>query len=96
MAPRIHPLQLLLILLLAAVAVSGWIYGWHWKQVAVGTKATHEERLLMELQDQLDLLRADNEALSQRLRAEGEPSPGGAISSEDAAAPPPGDPDTGG
>lgn len=64
----LSPFQILGLLLLLAVAVCGWIYGWHWKQVAIGDKPTQEEALIIDLQDQLDLLRDDNDRLAKRVR----------------------------
>ncbi len=68
MPVRLSPFQILGLLLLLAVAVCGWIYGWHWKQVAIGDKPTQEEALIIDLQDQLDLLRDDNDRLAKRVR----------------------------
>lgn len=68
MPDRLSPFQILGLLLLLAVAVCGWIYGWHWKEVAIGDKPTQEEALIIDLQDQLDLLRKDNDQLARRLR----------------------------
>lgn len=64
--PR-SPLQLLALLILAAAGISGWLYGWHWKQVAMGTKPTNDEALIISLQDQLDRLRSDNGRLMEAL-----------------------------
>ncbi|MCB1229867.1 MAG: hypothetical protein KDN19_06355 [Verrucomicrobiae bacterium] len=68
MAVRISPLQILAFLVLAALAVSGWVYGLRWKRVALGDEPTQMEALLIDLQDQLDLMRADNETLAEKLR----------------------------
>lgn len=67
MAVRISPLQILAFLVLAALAVSGWVYGLRWKRVALGDEPTQMEALLIDLQDQLDLMRADNETLAEKL-----------------------------
>lgn len=67
MSNRLTPAQWLLILVLAAVAVSGWFYGVQWKQVAAGADTTHQEKLLIDLQDQLDRMRAENERLTARI-----------------------------
>lgn len=64
--PR-SPLQLLALLILAAAGISGWLYGWRWKQVAMGTKPTNDEALIISLQDQLDRLRSDNGRLMEAL-----------------------------
>lgn len=70
---RLSPVQIFAALVLAAIGAFGWFYGWHWKQVASGGKATHEEKLIIQLQDQLDAARAENERLTGLLRvAEGE------------------------
>ena len=66
------PVKILVLLILAAAGVSGWFYGWHWKQVAIGSKPTHEEKLIISLQDQLHQLRADNDRLMEELNALGE------------------------
>lgn len=68
MSNRPSPVHLLLMLLAGAVAVSGWFYGWHWKRVATGEEPTQEEALIIQLQDQLNLLRAENDRLSGQLR----------------------------
>lgn len=69
MTPRISPLLLFGFLVLLAVAVSGWLFGWHWRQVASGGKPTHDEKLIIQLQDQLDAARAENERLTGQLRS---------------------------
>ena len=51
MAVRISPLQILAFLVLAALAVSGWVYGLRWKRVALGDEPTQMEALLIDLQD---------------------------------------------
>ena len=61
------PIKILLLLLLAAAGISGWLYGWHWKQVASGSKPTNDEELILSLQDQLDQLRADNGRLMESI-----------------------------
>ncbi|MCB1064024.1 MAG: hypothetical protein KDN20_14020 [Verrucomicrobiae bacterium] len=68
MSSRLSPVHLLLILLAGAFAVSGWFYGWHWKRVATGAEPTQEEALIIQLQDQLDLMRAENDRLTGQLR----------------------------
>ena len=72
MKPRLSPVGLFAFLVLAAVAVSGWFYGTHWRQVASGGKPTHDEKLIIQLQDQLDVARAENERLTGLLRAQAE------------------------
>ena len=72
MKPRLSPVGLFAFLVLAAVAVSGWFYGTHWRQVASGKKPTQEEKLIIQLQDKLDVARAENERLTGLLRAQAE------------------------
>lgn len=63
----LRPEILLALLLLLGVAVSGWIYGIHWKRVGTGSEFTKEEKLIIQLQDQIDLLHEENAKLSQRV-----------------------------
>lgn len=72
MSPRLSPVGLLGLLVLAATAASGWFYGWHWRQVASGGKPTQEEKLIIQLQDKLDAARAENERLTGLLRVKEE------------------------
>lgn len=73
----LRPEILLAFLLLLGVAVSGWIYGLHWKRVGTGAEFTEEEKLIIQLQDQIDLLHEENAKLSQRLRELAAEDPGG-------------------
>ena len=75
-------LQILLGLMATAVALSGWIFGWQWKRAAAdfqkqleGTAFTREEQILIDLQDQLDAERSENERLTAELRKISEPEP---------------------
>jgi hypothetical protein len=61
------PTRILLFLILAAASLSGWLYGLHWKRVAIGSKPTNEEELILSLQDQLDRLREENGRLAEAL-----------------------------
>ncbi|MCP5538984.1 MAG: hypothetical protein H7A53_07045 [Akkermansiaceae bacterium] len=69
------PKLVLAFLVLAALAGSGWLYGVHWKRVARGDDLTQEERLIVDLQDQLDALRAENAELRRRLGEATAPGP---------------------
>ena len=64
---KLPPETLLLILLLVGVAASGWLYGLHWKKVAVGEAFTPMERQLIFLQDQVDVLTEENEKLTKEI-----------------------------
>ncbi len=55
-------------LILFGIGISGWIYGIHWKQVASGKKFSGEERLIIQLQDQIDALSEENEIFARELR----------------------------
>jgi hypothetical protein len=61
-------LQILAFLLLTGFGAGGWFYGLHWKRVASGDLFTNDERLLVRLQDQIEALTKENEALHLRLR----------------------------
>lgn len=62
------PAQWLIVLLAIATGVWGWIYGQNWKRIAQGADTTHQETLLIDLQDQLIELRAENEKLREQLK----------------------------
>lgn len=69
MAKPPTPLQSLVLLILGALAVAGWLYGIHWKRVAEGDLFTSDEKLMIRLQDQIQSLTRENEALHHRLGA---------------------------
>ncbi len=72
----IPPLQSLLLLVLAGVALAGWLYGLHWKRVASGDLFTNDEKMMIRLQDQIGALDQENAKLRGRLRELGdEPGP---------------------
>ncbi len=87
---QLSPVQSLVLLVLAGLAISGWLYGLHWKRVASGDSFTKEERIMIQLQDQIEVLTRKNEELNQALRD----AEGGESSSEAAPVPasPPEDP----
>lgn len=62
------PAQSLILLALAGIAVAGWAYGIHWKRVASGDLFSADERLIIQLQDQIGALTREAEALRGRLR----------------------------
>ncbi len=81
----IPPLQSLLLLVLAGVALGGWLYGLHWKRVASGDLFTSDEKMMIRLQDQIGVLDQENAKLRERLR-----ELGGESESEEGAPSPPG------
>ncbi len=64
---NLGPGLLLLVLVLGAVAVSGWLYGLHWKKVALGEKFSPIEAQLILFQDQVDLLTEENDELNKEI-----------------------------
>lgn len=71
------PVQSLVFLLIAGLAIAGWFYGWHWKRVATAGKPiprtpvegfTQEEKVIVELQDQISALTEENDSLHKRIR----------------------------
>ena len=72
------PAQSLILLAVAGIAAAGWAYGVHWKRVASGDLFSADERLIVQLQDQIGALTREVEALRGRLReleGGGEPEP---------------------
>ncbi len=57
----------MLLLLLGAAAVSGWLYGIHWKRIASGAAFSKSEKLIIQLQDQIDVLTEQNGELTKRV-----------------------------
>lgn len=73
----VSPVQSLGLLLVAGLAIAGWFYGVHWKRVATGGKPiprtpvegfTQEEKVIVDLQDQISALTKENDSLHKRLR----------------------------
>jgi len=67
-AKPISSLQVLAVLVLIALALSGWLWGFHYKQIADGKKLTEEEKALIDMQDQNLRLIEENERLSAEIR----------------------------
>lgn len=63
------PGQSLVLLILCGVALSGWLYGIHWKRVASGDLFSSDEKLMIRLQDQIRSLSETNANLNERLKA---------------------------
>jgi len=61
---NLSPGQTLVFLLLVGLAISGWLYGVHWKRTASGDLFTQEEMLIVHLQDQIQVLTEDNGKLN--------------------------------
>ncbi len=60
--------RLILILAVIAVSLSGWVWGFkHW-QVASGAKFSDDELDMINLQDQLTEVMAENERLAAAVR----------------------------
>ncbi len=73
----LSPAQSLVFLLIAGLAMAGWFYGLHWKRIAAGGNSiprtpvegfTQEEKVIVELQDQISALSEENDSLHKRLR----------------------------
>ncbi|MCG8600746.1 MAG: hypothetical protein MI807_11435 [Verrucomicrobiales bacterium] len=72
---KFTPVQSLLFLILLGLSIAGWIYGFHWKRVGTGSSFTKEERMLIDLQDQIAILTEKNVELNKALmeaRGEGD------------------------
>tara|TARA_R110002096_G_scaffold242836_6_gene434690 strand:- start:1127 stop:1405 length:279 start_codon:yes stop_codon:yes gene_type:complete len=65
---KLSPGLSLLLLILIGIALSGWLYGIHWKRVASGSRFSAEERLIIQLQDQIRALSEESESLSAKLQ----------------------------
>ncbi len=61
------PAQSLVLLALVGLAISGWLYGIHWKRVAAGDLFSKDERLMIRLQDQIRTLTETNANLNEQL-----------------------------
>ena len=64
---NLSPAQSLVLLILAGLSISGWFYGIHWKRVADGSVFTREEKVLIRLQDQIDVLTTKNQELNETI-----------------------------
>lgn len=74
------PLQSLILLALVGLAISGWLYGLHWKRIATGDSFTKEEKVMFLLKDQIEVLTKKNQELNTIIsklegELEGEESP---------------------
>jgi hypothetical protein len=64
---KLTPGQSLVLLLLIGGGVSGWLYGVHWKKIANGDGFSQEEKLIIQLQDQIRTLSDQNAQLIGKL-----------------------------
>jgi len=64
---KLTPGQSLALLLIVGFAVAGWLYGLHWKKVASGDAFSQDEKLLIQLQDQIRTLSTKNAELVGQL-----------------------------
>lgn len=64
---NLSPAQSLGLLLLVALSVTGWFYGIYWKRVASGTLFTKDEKVIVQLQDQIRVLSEKNAALNETI-----------------------------
>jgi len=63
----LSPVQSLAFLLLLGAAISGWMYGIHWKRVASGDLFTADEKLIIGYQNQINALEEELTELRKRL-----------------------------
>ncbi len=64
---KLTPGQSLALLLLVGVALAGWLYGVHWKKIASGDAFSQDEKLIIQLQDQIRTLSDQNAKLMSKL-----------------------------
>ncbi len=65
---NLTPGQSLALLILVGIAVSGWFYGVYWKRVASGSLFSPDEKVLIQLQDQISVLHDQNAAMHDKIR----------------------------
>lgn len=65
---QLTPGQSLILLILLGFGITGWLYGLHWKKVASGDGFTREEKVIFQLQGQIEELSQRNAELSGALR----------------------------
>lgn len=61
------PGQSLALLVLVGIAMAGWLYGIHWKKIASGDAFSQDEKLLIQLQEQIRILSQKNTALAEQV-----------------------------
>lgn len=65
---QLSPTQSLLLLVLIGIAIGGWVYGLHWKNIASGGGFTREEKVIFQLQEQIEELTQQNADLNTAIR----------------------------
>lgn len=65
---NLTPVQSLLLLILVGIAASGWFYGVYWKRVASGSLFSPDEKVLIQLQDQISALHEQNAELQNKIK----------------------------
>lgn len=75
MAAQTNSVQLLIILGGIAVAASGWIWGFHYYQIASGAKFSEDEKQFFSLQNQLEQRDEENALLRKKLEELTPPTP---------------------
>ncbi len=65
---NLTPGQSLVLLILIGIAVSGWFYGVYWKRVASGSLFSPDEKVLIQLQDQISALHDQNAGLQEKIK----------------------------
>ena len=64
---KLTPGQSLALLVLVGIAMAGWLYGIHWKKIASGDAFSQDEKLLIQLQEQIRTLSQKNTALVKQV-----------------------------
>ena len=64
---KLTPGQSLGLLVLVGIAMAGWLYGIHWKKIASGDAFSQDEKLLIQLQEQIRTLSQKNTALVKQV-----------------------------
>lgn len=84
---KVSPAQSLALLILLGLSVSGWLYGIYWKRVASGSVFTKEEKVMIQLQDQIQVLTDKNAELNARISELSNPGGETAITAKEKPAP---------
>jgi cell division protein FtsB len=66
---NLTPVQTLVGLILVGFAISGWFYGLRGRSIAEGNSFTNDEKLIIQLQDQIRALSETNIQLNDRIKS---------------------------